>query len=438
MINASKLPSNSYAELIDIFSDKDLTNTSFGRISNLVKAKFDKTEYINVGTLLSVFVQQGDFSRLEQRLAAYYVIWDLFRSDGQTECPFMPFLLAAFEQAYPKTYSVDRNLLTQLISGNAHPNLQQLTILEFSGFLPLEETKELDIAEVKEKTIAEVQKLPPTVKAGMINCLPAPPQVPAMEPGSLKDMIDGLCDGETSPMLNVFAPQFMTVAPPLLSVDDEMIWFDLTNPAWHKPIYDSSAQTGVGTGKAKELMTQAFTQALSIQDQGILLNELNDSDTVNNIGLNPEKLPDLVENNPLIAIEVLLKLMQTPQVTDYLSALVNMEMSLHSMEVVNRLTTSVDLPPEFINLFISNCISTCETMKDKYLQNRLVRLVCVFLQSLIRNKIINVKVLLIEVEAFCVEFSRIREAAALYRLLKNSFSNEGTAEPAKSTPKSTP
>lgn len=173
---------------------------------------------------------------------------------------------------------------------------------------------------------------------------------------------------------------------------DELAW---AAPELHNHlVWDSSVGEDGSRGDAvREILSKALRGPLLPAQQQVVLDELDaDPRLVHRLGLAPRHLPLLVEHTPVVAYELLIRLMHSPRVHAFLAVLAHTEMSLHSMEVVNRLTTAVDLPQEFVHLYVTNCINSCEATQDKYMQNRLVRLVCVFLQSLIRNRIINIQV----------------------------------------------
>ncbi|CAM9380898.1 unnamed protein product, partial [Chrysoparadoxa australica] len=395
---------------------------------------FSGNDHFKVGCAMCLLLYDNLLTRV-QRVVAFSVLFDMYRNDGAAGNPFLPFLVTSVEggtDICEKRYLVHllcsapmnresaRKSAKEIIQQYSQPMAESLEVPDMSPLRQMLSERMPTVPGIKGIGVRPVIREPLEAEGGedVGEWVPrgdkdaqarerlrdAFPPVPL----TLEQM--ALSGEGGSLTMSSFTPEFVRPCPPMLPVEDsELIWL---NPDYAPGfLWDTSmCQDSTKSAEVRDLMSKALKgPLLPVQQQQVLVELQADARQVYHCGLTPQRLPDLVENNPMIAIECLLRLMSSSQITEYLSALVNMDMSLHSMEVVNRLTTSVDLPTEFIHLYISNCISSCENLTDKYMQNRLVRLVCVFLQSLIRNKIINVQDLFIEVQAFCIEFSRIRE-----------------------------
>ncbi|KAG8383326.1 hypothetical protein BUALT_Bualt04G0000900 [Buddleja alternifolia] len=372
-----------------------------------------------------------------QRLIAFAIIHQAYASQQPSSNPFITKLVDAACDDEAEKY--ERAFVLQLLGSSNMMNNREFLKQSAADYM-----KHFDLSShsfpqrehVQQQYCGKVQPEPfkCSFKENSVKNIIPDPDVPHgcnsnshefdAQPGVTSKLGSGNRDETVAGLLSSLSleglgPQWIRPFPPRLPVmDGELLWL---NPDMnHELLWDYGMCADTSRGAAvRDLIAKALKGPLvPVQQEQVLVELANDPKLVYHCGLTPKKLPDLVENNPMIAVEVLIKLVNSPEISEYFTVLVNMEMSLHSMEVVNRLTTTIELPTEFLHTYISNCISACQGIKDRYMQNRLVRLVCVFLQSLIRNKIINVHDIFIEVQAFCIEFSRIREAAGLFRLLK--------------------
>ncbi|CAN8064131.1 unnamed protein product [Agarophyton chilense] len=227
--------------------------------------------------------------------------------------------------------------------------------------------------------------------------------------------------------LEDFSPSFVRIPPPFLPIElesKELRWID-PEPL-HEIIWDPEMGMKDERGaELREIISKAIKSPIPEAQRMKVRRMLNDDPKLVHLcGITPQKLPELVNNNASLATEILLNLMSSTQMPKYLDALVNMDMNLQSMDIVSRLSNTVQLPRDFMHTYISNCMRSCGDIPDKPAQDRSVRSFSVFLKRLIKNRNIDLQDLLVEVQEFCMGYCRIREVADLYRSLQVSVKME--------------
>lgn len=109
--------------LHNLLSEKSIEHQSFEAISTHVQKKFNRNDFLSVGTLLSLLIKNNDLPETTNRLVAYYLLYDIFRSDIEPEAlpkdsPFQYFLFSLIEakDSIYKLNSVERNFIVQLMA----------------------------------------------------------------------------------------------------------------------------------------------------------------------------------------------------------------------------------------------------------------------------------------------------------------------------------
>ena len=208
---------------------------------------------------------------------------------------------------------------------------------------------------------------------------------------------------------NNFLPKFKILNPPLLEEDISWIYSNI-----HKiePILDFTEE--LPNEEYLELFQKSFTNSLSPKQIEKIIEKFEKISLLK-CGLTSNKFHSLVEKNPKIAVECLrnLKKNNLNLLNEYLTILINMNITLQNLEVINQFSN--EMSKEFLQIYISNGISICE--KDKS-NNRQIRLFSVFLQNLIRNNLIHsIDDIFQIIKGFCIQFSSIKETQVLFQLL---------------------
>jgi len=171
----------------------------------------------------------------------------------------------------------------------------------------------------------------------------------------------------------------------------------------------------------------------------------NDTLPLLSLDLSISTLTEMIKFNPILTRLVISILLESPKRTEILATLPYLPANLQTLELLNLLVTQPTISKNaltaedastLVHAFLANAtrateslglpadVTTNEVAIDRAAQARQVQLLCLFIQSLLRNNVMNFSEYLYDIQSLCVNFLWVPEAAELFKLAKTVTSND--------------
>eukprot|EP00210_Caulerpa_lentillifera_P008828 g8424.t1 len=372
-----------------------------------------------------VFALLDDFLDPRQRLFALYALLELHRDKPPNIHPFWEFLLRLGTDS--KSNPAEVELIHLFIVQNRGIEVSRSSVNEFLSMVhftspTILQSHQSELHQLIAKLPIEDKGIGFSRKSGvhrvMLNSGQTPNVVAREEQGGV------FMSFARDLGLSGFEPKLLRPPPPIFqTLDIELQWLDSMTTMKPPPLmWDCGNNEEIA--KLVQVVKDGLRRAtesplLPHEQQDVLQHLKTEPQLVFQCELEPAQLAPLVENAPTLAIEILRQFIPSPLGDVFMTQLASLEMSLHSMQVVNDLVTSIALPSEFIQEYISNCIQSCNAIEDHFFQHRQVRVLCVFIQSLTKAGVLDMADLIHEIQTFCVDHAKIKEASELFKILRD-------------------
>ena len=393
------LSQNELSNLHEIISDDSKT---FENIAENFQRSFTKLDQFKVGLGLWIMIKEN-LLNLSQRLASFYIIYDMYRQEDSKTTPFVPLFLECLEKS---TVNCEKKMLKDLIEFNS-PSAK-ITIREY-----IENGKNLENIEIPESDIEQYWRMHEVHKDKCIlqenNDYICPVLYDNSENenshNSINDITQNEKSQETMPTFDIskmspeelnfdsFEPNFLTYYPNSNQqfYNEEPMWilptlkYDFIWDFTMAPIQDTLSNL-LNKPLKNKLLNEEQTNFIieTIEENPNILKE---------IGFKPDNLFELIEKNELLATEIFFRLSNQTGFEDYLSLFLEKNWSVNSLKVVNKLIQKIDFPSAFITSYLKHIIKNFEDETKKDQKKRLAKLISFFILNLLDHEHITIDII---------------------------------------------